>query len=189
MSPRVLSPHGLLLRVAFLSRRTSPQVRARDDPRIMKHPEVLLRAAVAVELLLMLLVALSRFWDAPLEGLGNPMQTPNPAKAPWYFLGLQELLPARRGRCPDSDHGGRRADRYSVFRHQYAGRTDPRRIHAPPYSSAFIGGQLCLRKPSQIRLVRLPVNLFEHFLFPLLEAPFFQMLQQFHFATLYHQHL
>jgi uncharacterized membrane protein YjgN (DUF898 family) len=32
------------------------------------------------------------FWDAPLEGLADPIQTPNPAKAPWYFLGLQELL-------------------------------------------------------------------------------------------------
>ena len=31
-------------------------------------------------------------WDAPLEELANPLQTPNPAKAPWYFLGLQELL-------------------------------------------------------------------------------------------------
>ena len=38
------------------------------------------------------LVLLSLFWDAPLEGLADPMQTPNPAKAPWYFLGLQELL-------------------------------------------------------------------------------------------------
>ena len=32
------------------------------------------------------------FWDAPLEQLANPLLTPNPAKAPWYFLGLQELL-------------------------------------------------------------------------------------------------
>ncbi|MGA2435119.1 MAG: hypothetical protein ABSG25_07515, partial [Bryobacteraceae bacterium] len=42
--------------------------------------------------LLLALVLLSLFWDAPLEGLADPMQTPNPAKAPWYFLGLQELL-------------------------------------------------------------------------------------------------
>ncbi len=30
--------------------------------------------------------------DAPLEEAANPAITPNPAKAPWYFLGLQELL-------------------------------------------------------------------------------------------------
>ena len=31
-------------------------------------------------------------WKAPLEELANPLHTPNPAKAPWYFTGLQELL-------------------------------------------------------------------------------------------------
>ena len=30
--------------------------------------------------------------DAPLEEPANPTKTPNPSKAPWYFLGLQELL-------------------------------------------------------------------------------------------------
>jgi hypothetical protein len=30
--------------------------------------------------------------DAPLEEIANPTRTPNPAKAPWYFLGLQEML-------------------------------------------------------------------------------------------------
>ena len=29
---------------------------------------------------------------APLEGIANPDVSPNPAKAPWYFLGIQELL-------------------------------------------------------------------------------------------------
>jgi menaquinol-cytochrome c reductase cytochrome b/c subunit len=37
-------------------------------------------------------VVISLIWDAPLEQLADPMHTPNPAKAPWYFLGLQELL-------------------------------------------------------------------------------------------------
>jgi hypothetical protein len=32
------------------------------------------------------------YFDAPLEEPANPMLTMNPAKAPWYFLGLQELL-------------------------------------------------------------------------------------------------
>jgi hypothetical protein len=38
------------------------------------------------------LVWISLVANAPLEGIADPMHTPNPAKAPWYFLGLQELL-------------------------------------------------------------------------------------------------
>ena len=34
----------------------------------------------------------SIYIDAPLEEPANPTLTPNPSKAPWYFLGLQELL-------------------------------------------------------------------------------------------------
>jgi hypothetical protein len=78
--------------VAFVTRRTSPYVKAQDDALVMTWPETLFRAAVAIEVLGILLVLLALFWDAPLEGLADPMQTPNPAKAPWYFLGLQELL-------------------------------------------------------------------------------------------------
>ena len=44
---------------------------------------------------LFVLVALT-LWaltvDAPLEEAANPTRTPNPSKAPWYFLGLQEML-------------------------------------------------------------------------------------------------
>jgi hypothetical protein len=47
---------------------------------------------VAAQLVAIALVLVSLLWDAPLEGLADPLQTPNPAKAPWYFLGLQELL-------------------------------------------------------------------------------------------------
>jgi menaquinol-cytochrome c reductase cytochrome b/c subunit len=80
------------VRVAFVTRRTSPAVRAEDEVTIMTSPEALLRVAVAVIGLLIGLVLISLLWDAPLEGLADPLQTPNPAKAPWYFLGLQELL-------------------------------------------------------------------------------------------------
>ncbi|MGA2716410.1 MAG: hypothetical protein ABSG41_25220 [Bryobacteraceae bacterium] len=80
------------VRIAFVTRRTSPQVQAHYDTNVMTWPEAILRVAIAVEVLLIALVLLSLFWDAPLEGLADPMQTPNPAKAPWYFLGLQELL-------------------------------------------------------------------------------------------------
>jgi hypothetical protein len=80
------------VRVAFVTRRTSPQVKAQDDSVVMTYPEGLFRAAVAIEILAIALVVVSLIWDAPLEQLADPMHTPNPAKAPWYFLGLQELL-------------------------------------------------------------------------------------------------
>jgi len=80
------------VRVAFVTRRTSAQVKVRDEDQVMTHPEVFFRTAVAVGILAMVLVWTALLWDAPLEGLADPSHTPNPAKAPWYFLGLQELL-------------------------------------------------------------------------------------------------
>jgi quinol-cytochrome oxidoreductase complex cytochrome b subunit len=80
------------VRVAFVTRRTSAQVKAYDEPKMQTFPEVLFRAAVAVEILAIILIVISLFFNAPLEGLADPTHTPNPAKAPWYFLGLQELL-------------------------------------------------------------------------------------------------
>ena len=58
----------------------------------MTYPEVLLPGGGRRGVLTIALVLMSLLWDAPLEGLADPMHTPNPAKAPWYFLGLQELL-------------------------------------------------------------------------------------------------
>jgi len=80
------------VRVAFITRRTSAQVKAHDEEIMQSFPEVLFRAAIAVEVLAAILVLISLFFNAPLEGLADPSHTPNPAKAPWYFLGLQELL-------------------------------------------------------------------------------------------------
>jgi quinol-cytochrome oxidoreductase complex cytochrome b subunit len=37
-------------------------------------------------------LVLSLLWDAPLKELANPLVPENPAKAPWYFLGVQELV-------------------------------------------------------------------------------------------------
>ena len=79
-------------RVAFILRRTSPQVKAQDDTRVMTYPGALARFIIAMEIAFLLLVWVSLIANAPLEGIADPMHTPNPAKAPWYFLGLQELL-------------------------------------------------------------------------------------------------
>src|SRR3954462_15544523 len=43
-------------------------------------------------ILLLVLLVWSITVDAPMEEPANPTKTPNPSKAPWYFLGLQELL-------------------------------------------------------------------------------------------------
>lgn len=80
------------VRVAFVTRRTSAEVKEFDENKIQSFPEVLFRAAIAIEALASLLVIISLFFNAPLEGLADASHTPNPAKAPWYFLGLQELL-------------------------------------------------------------------------------------------------
>ena len=80
------------VRVAFVTRRTSPQVKVRDNDTVMTFPEALFRGLVATEILALVLIVLALAWNAPLEERADPLQTPNPAKAPWYFLGLQELL-------------------------------------------------------------------------------------------------
>lgn len=79
-------------RVVFVTRRTSAQVRVSDEEVVQTFPEALFRAAVAVEVLAIVLVWIALLFNAPLEGLADPSHTPNPAKAPWYFLGLQEML-------------------------------------------------------------------------------------------------
>jgi quinol-cytochrome oxidoreductase complex cytochrome b subunit len=79
-------------RIAFILRRTSPQVKTQDDTRVMTYPGALARFLIALEIAFLLLVWISLIANAPLEGIADPMHTPNPAKAPWYFLGLQELL-------------------------------------------------------------------------------------------------
>lgn len=65
---------------------------AEEGEMIMTFPEVVMKGIIAFELLVILLAAISLAVDAPLEWIANPEHTPNPAKAPWYFLGLQELL-------------------------------------------------------------------------------------------------
>ena len=79
-------------RIVFITRRTSAQVKVDTEDQVQTFPEVLFRAAVAIQLLAIVLVWTALLFNAPLEGLADPSHTPNPAKAPWYFLGLQEML-------------------------------------------------------------------------------------------------
>ena len=79
-------------RVVFVTKKTSAKVVGDRGPQLMTYPHLLVREAIAFEVLVIVMVIAALFWDAPLEQLANPLLTPNPAKAPWYFLGLQELL-------------------------------------------------------------------------------------------------
>ncbi|MGB0036172.1 MAG: hypothetical protein WBP79_11925 [Candidatus Acidiferrales bacterium] len=79
-------------RIVFITRKTSAKVKGEVPGQVMAYPHLLLREAIAFQLLVIALVLVALLWDAPLEQLANPLLTPNPAKAPWYFLGLQELL-------------------------------------------------------------------------------------------------
>ncbi len=79
-------------RIVFITKKTSAKVKGEVGRQRMTFPHLLLREAIVFQVLTVVMVSLALIWDAPLEQLANPLLTPNPAKAPWYFLGLQELL-------------------------------------------------------------------------------------------------
>lgn len=60
--------------------------------RVNVWPHLMAAEFVSLLVVMALLTIFSSAVDAPLRELANFNQTPNPSKAPWYFLGLQELL-------------------------------------------------------------------------------------------------
>ncbi len=63
-----------------------------EKEKIHTWPYLARKEFLVAILVVVFLLSWSIFVDAPLEEHSNPNLTPNPAKAPWYFLGLQELL-------------------------------------------------------------------------------------------------
>ncbi len=68
------------------------RVEREQGDRVNTFPHLMIEEFVALLLVSALLLVFSTFVNAPLRELANPNLTPNPSKAPWYFLGLQELL-------------------------------------------------------------------------------------------------
>jgi quinol-cytochrome oxidoreductase complex cytochrome b subunit len=75
-----------------LARGTTPQVGRNPEDEVFAWPHLVFRELLLFLLVTSVVLFLAIFWDAPLEEIANAVHPPNPAKAPWYFLGLQELV-------------------------------------------------------------------------------------------------
>jgi len=87
--PASTRSYGLM---ALTDRPAEPVVEADPDEEVMAWPHLLYRELLLLIAVLVALHVVSLLFNAPLEEIADPTRTPNPAKAPWYFLGLQELV-------------------------------------------------------------------------------------------------
>jgi len=92
-APTTTGPGGHTQRLLTVVKSGSiQQTRAEAQDKVHTWPHLLVvefAAALAMTAMVLIFSAIVR---APLLGLADVNQTPNPSKAPWYFLGLQELL-------------------------------------------------------------------------------------------------
>jgi hypothetical protein len=91
--PTATGPGGHTQRLLTVVKAGSIQdVKAKPQDKVHVWPHLLVVEFVAALLMTAFTLVFSIFVNAPLLELANFNQTPNPSKAPWYFLGLQELL-------------------------------------------------------------------------------------------------
>lgn len=70
----------------------APAQGEKEKGMVFTWPNLVRIEMIVMMIYLVLFTVMSIYINAPLRNLANPEVTPNPAKAPWYFLGLQELL-------------------------------------------------------------------------------------------------
>jgi quinol-cytochrome oxidoreductase complex cytochrome b subunit len=63
-----------------------------NEEKVEVWPHLVKREYIAAAGCMLFMILWSALMNAPLEIVANPNVTPNPSKAPWYFVGLQELL-------------------------------------------------------------------------------------------------
>lgn len=68
------------------------RVKNPDDDEVFVFPDLVYIELLALLAAMVVLIVWSMVVDAPLGSIADPNRTENPAKAPWYFVGLQELL-------------------------------------------------------------------------------------------------
>ncbi|HSM38016.1 MAG TPA: hypothetical protein VK838_01700 [Candidatus Limnocylindrales bacterium] len=78
--------------LAYVKQESMVRVDKRPDETVLTWPHLLRAEFLMAMLISGLLVVTSLFIQAPLEEMANAGNTPHVAKAPWYFLGLQEML-------------------------------------------------------------------------------------------------
>ena len=78
--------------LAAIVRGRTPAVGNGPENTVPAMPHLFYAEAAAFMLTVFICLALALWKDAPLKELANPAVPENPAKAPWYFLGLQELV-------------------------------------------------------------------------------------------------
>jgi hypothetical protein len=69
-----------------------PWEKTESDEKLFTWPDLVYTEMLCMILLTVVMIVWSIALRAPLEEAANPTSSPNPAKAPWYFLGLQEML-------------------------------------------------------------------------------------------------
>jgi hypothetical protein len=69
-----------------------PYEKTESDEKLFTWPDLVYTEMLCMILLTIVMTVWSIGLRAPLEEAANPTSSPNPAKAPWYFLGLQEML-------------------------------------------------------------------------------------------------
>ena len=69
-----------------------PYEKTESDEKLFTWPDLVYTEMLCMIILTIIMVVWSVGLRAPLEEAANPTSSPNPAKAPWYFLGLQEML-------------------------------------------------------------------------------------------------
>jgi len=78
--------------LAVVKQEAVTRVEKQLEDSVFVWPHLLVREFLAAMLMTVVLTIVSIVVNAPLRDHSNPNLTPNPAKAPWYFLGLQEEL-------------------------------------------------------------------------------------------------
>ena len=66
--------------------------REKPNDKVPAIPNLLVRELTVALVLIACILIFSILFDAPLQNKANPGLSPNPTKAPWYFMGIQELL-------------------------------------------------------------------------------------------------